>query len=78
MSELVRLLLGYEHAATHIAELMQRLLVDHEAVKLVADLLNELAALLASDMGADSAGPKYIGTFLHSLSVREPRCLSAT
>ena len=83
VGELVRRLLAYEHVATHIAELMQVLLKEHEGdtpgehegVKLATSFLQELANLPAAEMGADCAGPKYIGTFLHSLAVREPLML---
>ena len=56
---------------------MQRLLEEHEAIKLVADLLRELATLPASEMGADSAGPKNVAVFLHALAVRAPLMLVA-
>ena len=77
INELVRILLGSEHAATHLAELMQRLLEEHDAVKLVATLLGELATLPTSEMGADAAGPKNIAVFLHALAARAPLMLVA-
>ena len=72
---LVRLLLGCEHLAAPLAELMQSLLEEHSAVRLVADLLSELAGLAPSEMGVDSAGPKNVSTFLQAVAARAPLML---
>lgn len=77
VSALVKLLLGSEHAPTHLAELMQRLLDEYEAVPLVADFLRELTTLPPSDMGGDAGGPKNLATFLHAFAVRAPLMLVA-
>ena len=79
IAALVKLLLGceHEHGATHLAELMQRLLDEHEAILLVANFLRELTTLPASEMGADAAGPKNVASFLHALAVRAPLMLVA-
>ena len=46
-------------------------------MRLVADLLHDLATLAPSEMGADSAGPKNVATFLHALAARAPLMLVA-
>ena len=82
-AEVVRLLLTCEHCAPPLAELMQRLLgeeegagaPEEEGVRLVADVLGELASLPANEMGEGAAAPKNIAVFLHALASRAPLML---
>ena len=47
VSTLVRVILEHEHATTHLAELMQHLYTEHDAVRIVADLVRLARTRLA-------------------------------
>ena len=72
MSTLLEMLLTHEHLAAPLAELMQRMLEEHDGVPHVKALLSELATLEGADMGADAVGPKNLAAFLTALAAREP------
>ena len=76
-STLVELLLGYEHLAAPLAELVQKLLEEHDGVQPVLALLRQLADLARADLGADAAGPKNLAAFLTALAAKAPLLLLA-
>ena len=76
-STLVELLLGYEHLAAPLAELVKKLLEEHDGVQPVLALLRQLADLARADLGADAAGPKNLAAFLTALAAKAPLLLLA-
>ena len=77
VASVVALLVSHEHLVAPLAELMRHLIDVREAPSLVSVILGEVVTLQASEMGADSSGPKNVAGFLVALASRAPMMLLA-